>query len=67
MLAIATQWQLGLECMAIAGELPTTASTMAAPTVPTLPIPSYAELLAQQKASRLAFGRMLLNWRRRNG
>jgi hypothetical protein len=40
---------------------------MAAPTVPTLPIPSYAELLAQQKASRLAFGRMLLNWRRRNG
>jgi hypothetical protein len=30
-------------------------------------IPSYAELLAQQKASRLAFGRMLLNWRRRNG
>ncbi len=40
---------------------------MAAPTVPTLPIPSYAELLAQQKSSRLAFGRMLLNWRRRNG
>jgi hypothetical protein len=29
--------------------------------------PSYAELLARQEASRLAFGRMLLNWRRRNG
>jgi len=40
---------------------------MAAPTVPPLPIPSYAELLARQKSSRLAFGRMLLNWRRRNG
>jgi hypothetical protein len=40
---------------------------MAAPTVPTLPIPSYAELLAQQKSSQLAFGRMLLNWRRSNG
>ena len=29
--------------------------------------PSYEELLARQEASRLAFGRMLLNWRRRNG
>jgi hypothetical protein len=29
--------------------------------------PSYEELLARQGASRLAFGRMLLNWRRRNG
>ncbi|MFZ0409467.1 MAG: hypothetical protein WAM11_15370 [Cyanobium sp.] len=29
--------------------------------------PSYKELLARQEASRLAFGRMLLNWRRRNG
>jgi hypothetical protein len=29
--------------------------------------PSYEELLAQQEPSRLAFGRMLLNWRRRNG
>jgi hypothetical protein len=26
-----------------------------------------ATALAQQKTSRLAFGRMLLNWRRRNG
>jgi len=31
------------------------------------PLPSYEELLARQDASRLAFGRMLLNWRRRNG
>jgi hypothetical protein len=29
--------------------------------------PSYEELLARQETSRLAFGRMLLNWRRRNG
>jgi hypothetical protein len=29
--------------------------------------PNYEELLARQEASRLAFGRMLLNWRRRNG
>ena len=28
--------------------------------------PSYDELLARQETSRLAFGRMLLNWRRRN-
>lgn len=30
-------------------------------------MPSYEELLARQDASRLAFGRMLLHWRRRNG
>ena len=29
--------------------------------------PPYVELLALQASSRLAFGRMLLNWRRRNG
>jgi hypothetical protein len=29
--------------------------------------PCYGELVAQQAASRVAFGRMLLNWRRRNG
>lgn len=40
---------------------------MAAPTVQAQAIPTYAELLAQQAASRLAFGRMLLNWRRCNG
>ena len=39
---------------------------MASPTVQAQAIPTYAELLAQQVASRLAFGRMLLNWRRRN-
>ena len=35
-----------------------------------LPIPAYptyAVLLQQQQESRGAFGRMLLNWRRRNG
>lgn len=31
------------------------------------PWPSYETLLAQQDANRQAFGRMLLNWRRRNG
>jgi len=40
---------------------------MAAPTVQAQAIPTYTELLAQQVSSRLAFGRMLLNWRRRNG
>ncbi len=30
-------------------------------------IPSYDTLVKQQIASRLGFGRMLLNWRRRNG
>ncbi|MFM7733806.1 MAG: hypothetical protein ACKO6F_10215 [Cyanobium sp.] len=40
---------------------------MAAPTVQAQAIPTYTELLAQQKSSRLAFGRMLLNLRRRNG
>ena len=29
--------------------------------------PSYEELLARPEASRLAFGRKLPNWRRRNG
>ncbi len=28
---------------------------------------TYAELLARQEENRAAFGRMLLNWRRRNG
>ena len=32
-----------------------------------LQLPTYSELLALQAGSRLAFGRMLLNWRRRNG
>jgi len=40
---------------------------MTAPTAPTQPVPSHTELLAQQKTSRVAFGLMLLNWRRRNG
>lgn len=30
-------------------------------------IPSYDTLVKQQIARRLVFGRMLLNWRRRNG
>jgi hypothetical protein len=59
--------KLGLGCMARAGALPSTASTMAAPTIQAQAIPTYTELLAQQAASRLAFGRMLLNWRRHNG
>ena len=40
---------------------------MAAPTIQAQAIPTYVELLALQATSRLAFGRMLLNWRRRNG
>ena len=59
--------KLCFSSMAIAGALPTTASTMAAPTVQAQAIPTYTELLAQQVSSRLAFGRMLLNWRRHNG
>ncbi|MFU8886875.1 MAG: hypothetical protein ACNA8O_15650, partial [Cyanobacteriota bacterium] len=30
-------------------------------------IPAYEVLLQQQEESRRVFGRMLLNWRRRNG
>ena len=30
-------------------------------------IPSYDSLVLQQQSSRVVFGRMLLNWRRRNG
>jgi hypothetical protein len=30
-------------------------------------LPSYVELVAQQAASQVAFGGMLLNWRRRIG
>jgi hypothetical protein len=30
-------------------------------------IPGYDALVSQREASRLAFGKMLLNWRRRNG
>ena len=30
-------------------------------------IPGYDALVSQRAASRLAFGKMLLNWRRRNG
>ena len=63
-----------------ATQLPSTPSSTALPSAPQgatstqqpdpLPIPSipaYEVLLQQQEQSRGVFGRMLLNWRRRNG
>ena len=63
-----------------ATQLPSTPSSTALPIAPhgatspqhptrlPLPaIPSYEVLLQQQEESRGVFGRMLLNWRRRNG
>jgi hypothetical protein len=63
-----------------ATQLPSTSSSTALPSAPLgatspqhpnrLPIPAipaYEVLLQQQEESRGVFGRMLLNWRRRNG